>query len=102
MRGVRWSFGRLAQGEHAKVVAERLGHSSISATFDVYGHLMQGPDDDVADRLAASRQTEPRTKRAPNGVAQLIWKKGDIPLTRGFVSGRYWDRTSDLCRVKAE
>ena len=24
------------------------------------------------------------------------------PLTRGFFCGRYWDRTSDLCRVKAE
>lgn len=41
----------IAQGEHPKVIAERLGHSSITVTFDVYGHLMPGIDDQVAERL---------------------------------------------------
>jgi integrase len=41
----------IAQGEHPKVIAERLGHSSITVTLDVYGHLMPGMDERVADRL---------------------------------------------------
>src|SRR5262245_56179546 len=30
----------LEAGEHAKVVSERLGHSSVAFTLDTYGHLM--------------------------------------------------------------
>jgi integrase len=44
----------IAQGEHPKVIAERLGHSSITVTLDVYGHLMPGIDDLVAERLDAA------------------------------------------------
>jgi len=59
----------IAQGEHPKVIADRLGHSSIRVTMDTYGHLMPGLDADAADRLdvawsAAAEET--RTKRAPN------------------------------------
>ena len=32
----------LEAGEHAKVVSERLGHSSVAFTLDTYGHLMPG------------------------------------------------------------
>ena len=32
----------LQAGEHAKVVSERLGHSSVAFTLDTYGHLMPG------------------------------------------------------------
>ena len=32
----------LARGVHPKVVADRLGHSSIRVTMDVYSHLMPG------------------------------------------------------------
>ena len=41
----------VAQGEHPKVISERLGHSSIAVTFDVYGHLMPGLDEEVAEKL---------------------------------------------------
>jgi integrase len=44
----------IAQGEHPKVIAERLGHSSITVTLDVYGHLMPGIDELVAERLEAT------------------------------------------------
>ena len=30
----------LAQGVHPKVVSERLGHSSVSLTLDVYSHVL--------------------------------------------------------------
>jgi integrase len=40
----------IAQGAHPKAIQQHLGHSSISVTFDRYGHLF--PDDQ--DRLAAA------------------------------------------------
>ena len=32
----------LAQGEHPKVVSERLGHASITLTLDTYSHVVPG------------------------------------------------------------
>jgi integrase len=40
-------------GVHAKVLSERLGHSSIAITMDVYGHLMGGLDVEAAAGIAA-------------------------------------------------
>jgi integrase len=39
-------------GAHAKAIQARLGHSSVSMTLDRYGHLMEGLDTDLAERLA--------------------------------------------------
>ncbi len=44
----------IAQGEHPKVMQERLGHASIKTTLDTYGHLFEGLDEAAADRLAAA------------------------------------------------
>lgn len=41
----------IAAGEHAKLIADRLGHSSIGVTMNTYGHLMPGLDEQAADRL---------------------------------------------------
>jgi integrase len=41
----------IAQGEHPKVIQERLGHASIKTTLDIYGHLFDGLDEAAADRL---------------------------------------------------
>ena len=41
----------IAQGEHPKVIADRLGHTSVKTVLDVYGHLYEGADGDAADRL---------------------------------------------------
>jgi integrase len=65
----------IAQGEHPKVISERLGHSSITVTFDVYGHLMPGMDEEVAERLDLAWQRanrdETRTIRAPSAIADI-------------------------------
>jgi len=57
------------------VISERLGHSSITVTFDVYGHLMPGMDESVAERLDEAWQRasskEARTTRAPTRVVEL-------------------------------
>ncbi|MHB8262364.1 MAG: tyrosine-type recombinase/integrase [Acidimicrobiales bacterium] len=44
----------IAQGAHAKVIQERLGHSSIVVTLDTYGHLFPGMDTVVTAQLDAS------------------------------------------------
>jgi integrase len=41
----------LAAGVHPKVVSERLGHSSISVTMDIYTHVLPGLQEDAVDRL---------------------------------------------------
>ena len=46
----------IRQGGHAKAIQKMLGHSSISVTFDVYGHLFDDDLDDLADRMDAARE----------------------------------------------
>ena len=43
----------LGAGIHPKVVQERLGHSSIAMTMDVYSHALAGMQSEAADRIAA-------------------------------------------------
>lgn len=39
----------IAQGVHAKIISERLGHSNIKVTMDVYGHALRSADQAAAD-----------------------------------------------------
>jgi integrase len=48
----------------AKVVQERLGHSSIVMTMDTYGHLFPRGDDDGAEAKAEAALFETRTRSA--------------------------------------
>jgi integrase len=41
----------LAAGMHPKVMSDRLGHSSIAITLDVYGHLVPGLQEEAATRV---------------------------------------------------
>jgi integrase len=43
----------LAAGLHPKVVSERLGHSTVSLTLDVYSHAVPGMQRDAAEQIAA-------------------------------------------------
>lgn len=43
----------IASGAHPRAIMERLGHSSITVTMDVYGHLLPSLDDDLTDALEA-------------------------------------------------
>lgn len=40
-----------AQGVHAKIIAERLGHSDIRVTMDTSGHALRSADQAAADKL---------------------------------------------------
>lgn len=58
----------IAQGEHPKVIQSRLGHASIRTTLDTYGHLFEGLDQGVADRLDEAAAPSPRPQRAPEVI----------------------------------
>ena len=45
----------IAQGEHPKVIADRLGHASPNVTNAIYSHLFDGLDDLAAERLDQAR-----------------------------------------------
>ena len=41
----------LAAGVHPKVASERLGHSQVGITLDLYSHVVEGLDADAAERI---------------------------------------------------
>jgi integrase len=53
LHGLRHSHAShmLASNIHPKVVQERLGHSSIAITMDIYSHLMPNMQGDAADAV---------------------------------------------------
>ena len=61
---------RLANGEHPKVVAELLGHASVTLTLDTYSHVLPGMQEQATERLD-KLLTEAKAKRkAMQGGAQ--------------------------------
>jgi len=60
----------LKQGVHPKIVQERLGHSSISTTLDIYSHLLPGMDEAAARRFEEGLQGAPDEASAQN-VAKM-------------------------------
>jgi integrase len=48
-----WATLALESDIHPKVVSERLGHSSVSITLDIYSHVSPAMQTDAADRVAA-------------------------------------------------
>ena len=44
----------LAAGAHPKIAQERLGHSTVGITLDLYSHVTENMQADAADRLDAA------------------------------------------------
>jgi integrase len=61
----------IAQGEHRKVIADRLGHTSVRTVLDVYGHLYEGADQGAAKRLEVQIRTRHRQTRTTGVVHEL-------------------------------
>ena len=59
LHGLRHSHASLMlrQGVHPKVVQERLGHSTIAVTLDIYSHVMPGLQEAAA--LKFEQELEP-------------------------------------------
>ncbi len=81
----------IANGEHPKRIQALMGHSTIRITFDTYGHLIEDPEDDVADALA-NRVFGNKTvtwgseseEGEPQAIDYLVARGGIEPPTRGF------------------
>jgi len=81
----------IANGEHPKRIQALMGHSTIRITFDTYGHLIEDPEDDVADALAnrvfgnqpGTHEGEP-DEEEPQVFDYLVARGGIEPPTRGF------------------
>ena len=41
----------MAAGVHPKMVQERMGHSSIAMTMDIYSYVMPSMQQEVADKI---------------------------------------------------
>jgi integrase len=61
----------IAQGEHPKVIADRLGHTSVRTVLDVYGHLYEGTDEAVAQRLNAQIKSQSQLAEGRGVVRKL-------------------------------
>jgi integrase len=44
----------LASGVHPKVASERLGHSRVGITLDLYSHVLPGMQEDAAAKVDAA------------------------------------------------
>lgn len=51
------------QGVHSKIISERLGHSSISTTMNIYGHALRSADQAAADKLETLFSNKPKEKK---------------------------------------
>jgi integrase len=57
----------LASGIHPKVASERLGHSKVGITLDLYSHVLPGMQEDAAAKMdAALREAQMRVSK-PKG-----------------------------------
>ncbi len=68
-----------------------MGHSTIRITFDTYGHLIEDPEDDVADALAdrvfgnqAVTWEDDSNEDDRQVVDYMVARGGIEPPTRGF------------------
>jgi len=55
----------LGLGVHPKIAQERLGHSTIGITLDLYSHVMPGMQEDAIAKVDAVLQAalnKPKTK----------------------------------------
>jgi integrase len=57
----------LATGIHPKIAQERLGHSSISVTLDLYSHYVESLQDEAATRVDAALGRALELQRKPKG-----------------------------------
>jgi integrase len=57
----------LSSGVHPKVAQERLGHSSIAITLDLYSHIIPGMQEDAAARVDLALRTALDQHRSTKG-----------------------------------
>jgi integrase len=57
----------LTSGVHPKVASERLGHSKVGITLDLYSHVLPGMQADAAERVDAALRVAQTERAAKKG-----------------------------------
>ena len=92
----------IQQGESLAYVKEQLGHSSISVTVDVYGHLVPGGNRAAVDRLdepstqQSATYTQPTADSENLDEAKLLKGNGEPPRNR---TGNLQIKSLLLCQL---
>lgn len=71
----------IAQGAGPKSVQAQLGHSTITTTFDTYGHLFEGHLDEVMEQLDRRWREAPSTDSTAASLLEFP-ERGDDPRPR--------------------
>jgi Phage integrase family len=66
LRHAAYATHLLANGVHPKIASERLGHSKVGITLDLYSHVIPGMQEDAAAMVDAALKAAAQ-KRKPNG-----------------------------------
>jgi integrase len=62
----------IKEGTHPRVVMDRMGHSNIQITMNVYGHLFQAEDEaTIAGLERAFNEANERTSRPVRGLTLI-------------------------------
>jgi integrase len=94
-------------GANPKQIQERLGHSTIQLTFDRYGHLFDGHDQQLREGLEGLHATASVSRSCHElddvGVAAQP-ERETVPVTRGFLERTtgFEPATPTLARPMAE
>jgi len=67
----------LANGVHPKIAQERLGHSSIAITLDLYSHVLPGMQADAAARVDDALRVALDERQ--NDGWEMGGKSGNVP-----------------------
>ena len=73
LHGLRHSHATymLAAGVHPKIASERLGHSKVGITLDLYSHVIPGMQADAAATVDAALQEAIKNRKGSNPVAEM-------------------------------
>ena len=66
----------LANGVHPKVASERLGHSKVGITLDLYSHVIPGMQEDAAATVDAALKTALRNRAETKGSNPVAGRIG--------------------------
>lgn len=65
------------EGANVLAVAQRLGHTDPAVTLRIYGHLFEGAQEELTERLERRRQaSSPRSSASPAAVVELRRREG--------------------------
>jgi hypothetical protein len=66
----------LANGVHPKVASERLGHSKVGITLDLYSHVIPGMQEDAVATVDAALKTALRNRAETKGSNSVAGRIG--------------------------